>query len=126
MSGEHPIVAEFLKEEKEAADGPYARWYKTQLAEMEAAEAQMRATGEDGQRIVADDDDDDEDEVEEEEVEEEELRGARKRKKAKEGTWKMEMQAKAGGRGGQLDASMNGGDDVVEELQMEDLDDDDF
>ena len=115
-------VQDFLKAEREAGEGPLSRWFKTQLAEQAAQEASMRDVGDrKGKRIEADDDDDD---VEEEEMEEEVSR--KKKKKGKKAA-EAEAEAASGKREkqGAVDASMNEGDDMVEELQLSDSDSDD-
>ena len=121
-------VQEFLKQEREDGEGPLSRWFKSQLAEQAAQEATMRNVGErKGKRIEADDDDDDDD-VDEEEMEEEMSR--KKRKKAKKSAEAEAAAAEAAeasrkAKRGAMDASMNEGDDVVEEMQLSDSDDSD-
>ena len=121
-------VAEFLSEEREAGEGPYSRWFKTQQAEMEAAEAAMRDVGgAKGKKIEADDDDDDDlekdEEIDDEEMEEASAKKKKKGKKADQAAAPLAGKAKKK-KGAALDERMNDGDDLVEELQLSDSDDD--
>ena len=119
-------VQDFLKLEREDGEGPLSRWFKSQLAEQAQQEATMRNVGESkGKRIEADDEDDD---VDEEEMEEEVSRKKKKKgKKAAEAEAAAVEAAEASRKGkrGAMDASMNDGDDMVEEMQLSDSDDSD-
>ena len=120
-------VQDFLKEEREDGAGPLSRWFKSQLAEQAQQEATMRNVGESkGKRIEADHDDDDD--VDDEEMEEEVSRKKKKKgKKAAEAEAAAVEAAEASRKGkrGAMDASMNDGDDMVEEMQLSDSDDSD-
>jgi len=111
--GDGSKVSGFLSAEREKGSGPFSKWFKQELAAVEAAEAGWREQAEaQGRRIEPDEDDD-----------EEELAQGKRRKKKKPKP-QAEKLPQARGDASKGRGSLDVGADHVEELRMSDISDD--